>query len=276
MSTAKQVTSISAEISCSDASYTVHGHALLDGLNCVFRTGEVSVILGKNGAGKSTLLSLLTKEIEATRGKISLDGRALAEYPFSCLAKLRAVLPQMQTMPFAITVQQLVELGAEVQELPLLTKQIVEAVVEVCDVEHLLVRDVTSLSGGEQKRVQLARVMAQIWPIEKMNAGDKQPFVGRWLFLDEWTNGLDLHHQQQLVQYFRNWAEQGLGVVMVLHDLTLTAQVADQIKILKSGKLAIEGRVEEVITPVHIKQTLDLQITVIRQAGVDYPLVVLS
>lgn len=265
-----------ATVMCRNVSYQRHNKMLLQELDCTFSGGRISVILGKNGAGKSTLLSLLTKELEPTKGSIQLDQRQLADYPFSCLAKLRSVLPQMQNLPFAISVEQLIELGAEVQELPYKTQRIVAAVMRVCDVEHLQGRDVTSLSGGEQKRVQLARVLAQIWPIEKLEAGDGQAFAHRWLFLDEWTNGLDLHHQQQLVKDLRSWTKQGLGVVMVLHDLNLTAQVADHIKILRDGKLAEEGATLEVLQADAIQRTLDLQVNIVQQSDVDYPLVILN
>jgi len=265
-----------ATMVCQQVSYAIHNKTLLQNVDCVFRAAEISVILGKNGAGKSTLLALLTKEAVPTAGKVTLDERSLEDYPFSCLAKLRAVLPQMQNLPFALSVAQLIELGAEVQELPNKTSEIVNVVMSICDVEHLANRDVTTLSGGEQKRAQLARVLAQIWPIEKIEADDEMPFAHRWLFLDEWTSGLDLHHQQQLVKYFKLWSTQGLGIVMVLHDLTLTAQTADHIKILKDGQLAIEGSTHEVLKAESIQQTLDLNITVMQQAEMNYPLIVLN
>ena len=73
---------------------------------------------------------------------------------------------------------------------------------KACDVLHLANRDVIKLSGGEQKRAQLARVLAQIWPMNNIDAGLPKPFSGHWLLLDEWTNSLDLYHQQTLATLF--------------------------------------------------------------------------
>ncbi|MEA1990432.1 MAG: ATP-binding cassette domain-containing protein [Pseudomonadota bacterium] len=262
-----------SEIHCQNLTYKVQSIPLLEEINSTFNSGEISVILGKNGAGKSTWLSLLSKELEPSSGHIFLQDTELESCSFAELALQRAVLPQLQNMVFSLRVQQLVKLGAEVQQKPNHTSLITQAVMQVCDIEHLAERDVVTLSGGEQKRVQLARVLAQIWPFEALQANQTKPFAGKWLFLDEWTSSLDLHHQQLLASNFKSWAQQGLGIVMVLHDLNLTSQLADKVKILKAAKLVSEGRTKAVLTPENIFQTLELKTLAVDIDGIKQPMI---
>ena len=261
------------EIRCQNLTYKVQSNLLLEDINSTFNSGEISVILGKNGAGKSTWLSLLSKELTASSGQIFFQDTTLDSCSFAELALQRAVLPQLQNMVFSLKVKQLVKLGAEVQQQPSQADLITQTAMQVCDIEQLAERDVVTLSGGEQKRVQLARVLAQIWPIQNLETNQTKPFAGKWLFLDEWTSSLDLHHQQSLAGHFKYWVQQGLGIVMVLHDLNLTSQLADKVKILKAGKLVSEGGTKEVLTPENILQTLDLKTISVDIDGVTEPMI---
>ncbi|WP_321326292.1 ATP-binding cassette domain-containing protein [Thiomicrorhabdus sp.] len=264
-------------IHCHNLSYQVKHKSLLEAVNCQFNEGQISVILGKNGAGKSTLLSLLSKELMPTNGTIFWQNKPLQQLSYAELSEKRGVLPQLQSPAFSLSVQALVELGAEVQQgfTPMSAQQIKQValtVMKACDVLHLANRDVIKLSGGEQKRAQLARVLAQIWPMNNIDAGLPKPFLGHWLLLDEWTNSLDLYHQQTLATLFKQWAAQGLGIIMVLHDINLCAQVADQVIMLKDAKLLKQGSVEETLNPLNIKEALGLDVQVIKAEGIDHPI----
>lgn len=259
----------SSSIVCQDLSYQVAGTTLVDKINCQFEIGKISAVLGKNGAGKSTLLALLSKELEATSGDVLFAGTSLHKLTYRQLAKTRAVLPQLQSLVFSIEAQQLVQLGAEIgfseQNLKSCEdkiKQVVSQVMLACDIQSLAKRDVLTLSGGEQKRVQLARVLAQIWPLEKLNNSESIAFKNRWLLLDEWTNGLDLEHQQTLAKLFKEWSASGLGIVMVLHDINLALNLADDVKLLKNGELLLTGQPKTVFTSENIQQVLDAQVWV--------------
>lgn len=259
----------SSSIVCQDLSYQVAGTTLVDKINCQFEIGKISAVLGKNGAGKSTLLALLSKELEATSGDVLFAGTSLHKLTYRQLAQTRAVLPQLQSLVFSIEAQQLVQLGAEIgfseQNLKSCEdkiKQVVSQVMLACDIQSLAKRDVLTLSGGEQKRVQLARVLAQIWPLDKLNNNESIAFKNRWLLLDEWTNGLDLEHQQILAKLFKEWSASGLGIVMVLHDINLALNLADDVKLLKNGELLLTGQPKTVFTPENIQQVLDAQVWV--------------
>ena len=107
------------------------------------------------------------------------------------------------------------------------------AALEAMDMTQLRDRLYTHLSGGEKQRTQLARVMAQIWRGEDAGA--------RLLLLDEPTASLDLGHQQQLMQRVRDFAAQGVAVLMVLHDLNLALSFADRLLALQGGQLIADG-----------------------------------
>ncbi|WP_051145144.1 ATP-binding cassette domain-containing protein [Thiomicrorhabdus sp. Kp2] len=255
--------------------YQLKNKSLIENIDTEFNTSQINVILGKNGAGKSTLLALLSKELMPSSGVITWQDIPLNQLSYSQLAQQRAVLPQLQSLVFSFTVKQLVELGVEVQQHNCRDdmNQITHKVMQVCDVLHLANRDVVTLSGGEQKRAQLARVLAQIWPNDYFNEAVKQPFLGRWLLLDEWTNNLDLHHQQKLVKHFKSWAKKGLGIVMVLHDLNLSVQIADKVVLLNNAKLVKQGTVSEVLNVATIQEELGLKVKVVTIEGIQHPVI---
>ncbi|GAB6070996.1 heme ABC transporter ATP-binding protein [Thiomicrorhabdus hydrogeniphila] len=262
-------------IKCQKLSYQVQGKALINQLNCEFTSAKIHVVLGKNGAGKSTLLALLSKELQPIIGSVFWQNKPLAQMDYADLAQQRAVLPQLQSPAFSISVQELVELGAQVQQgiNAQQIKEISQIVMQACDVVNLAQRDVMQLSGGEQKRAQLARVLAQIWPIESFDTGLVKPFKNRWLFLDEWTNNLDLHHQQSLAHLFKQLASQGLGIIMVLHDINLCAQIADDVLILNQGQLFKQGKVTNVLTAQTIQQALNLDVQITHIEGFKHPFI---
>lgn len=261
---------------CQDLSYQVDNNSLLEQVSTKFKGGEITAILGKNGAGKSTWLSLLSGELIASSGQLFLADKAIQSFSLSALAEIRSVLPQQQKMSFSMSVEELVSLGAEVQGKPALMPEIVQQVMQACDISSFQKRDVLTLSGGELQRAQLARVLAQIWPIEEMRLNEtlSQVFKGRWLLLDEWSNGLDLHHQQLFIQLFKTWAQQGLGIIMVVHDLNLATQVADHIKVLDQGHLVLEGEPQAVLNKENVQKHLQLKISLYSREQDNYPLVI--
>ena len=251
------------------------GADLLNQVTYQFEAGKIHCILGQNGAGKSTLLNCLSHEIQPSQGHVIWHDKPLDSFSYAELATQRAVLSQSNELAFSFTVEALVSLGEEVQSRPqTVSEQVIQTVLDVCEMTHLKDRDYLTLSGGEQKRAQLARVLAQIWPTKAcaetqeeggalfstpLRGGD---FLGKWLLLDEWTAGLDIKHQQSLARYFKQWAKQGLGIIMVLHDISFAAQLADHVLILKSGKVFAEGDIPSVFTEEILSQSLEMKVRV--------------
>ena len=207
--------------------------------------GEIVAIVGPNGAGKSTLLSLLAGEKAPDSGSVTLDGRPLQDWHRAALARRRAVMPQSTSVAFAIRVRDLVALGRSPYfgtAVAAYDNEAIAAAMAEADVSHLASRSYETLSGGEKQRVQLARVLAQIWQPDR----DAAP---RFLLLDEPTASLDLAHQQATFTVMRRLAGRGTGVAVVLHDLNHVAQCADRVVVLTRGSVAAAGEVASALSP---------------------------
>ncbi len=243
---------------------------LLDDVSINLLSGTVTCLLGPNGAGKSTLLRVLSGALASSRGGVQFNGRPLDQWEPDDLARARAVLSQSTTLGFAFSVVEVVALGRSPhvrQSSAVLDRQVIEAALVAADVAHLADRRYPTLSGGEQQRVQLARVLAQLMD----GSGDVS---GRLLMLDEPTASLDLAHQQQVLAIARDFSKAGGTILAVLHDLNLAASVADHVCLLKGGHLVTSGRPEEVLIPQMIEDVFAIRTAVLDHPGQAIPLVV--
>lgn len=212
---------------------------ILHGVDFTAAPGAMTAIVGPNGSGKTTLLKALTGEYDYD-GRVDIDGADLAALPPVHLAGLRGVLPQQTRLAFPFNVLEVVRMGqlsgvdADRPDLPL------RALARV-GLTGFETRFYHELSGGEQQRVQLARVLVQVWqPVR-----DGTP---RWLFLDEPVSALDIGHQLQVMQIAADFAAGGGGVVAVMHDLNLTAMFARSVALMDGGHICIQGAPGRVLT----------------------------
>ncbi len=202
----------------------------LQDVSLTLHKGEVLGILGANGAGKSTLLHCLAG-IEDYRGEICLQGQPLSKIPERQRAQQIGFLPQSSQSAWALSVRDVISLG----RLPWGDEN-AEAVVQAADatgVTDWLERPVDRLSGGQQARVWLARVLAG------------QPQV---LLADEPVASLDLNQQQHVLRLLRDYARSGRGVMLSIHDLSLAARYCDRLCLLHEGRLLALGPVADVLT----------------------------
>ncbi|MGP1357290.1 heme ABC transporter ATP-binding protein [Roseicyclus sp.] len=212
---------------------------VLHGVGFRAEPGEVTAIVGPNGSGKTTLLRAMTQDLPYT-GQIRLDGEDIARLPGWRLAGRRAVLPQASRIAFPFTALEIVRLGQMAAAGPAPERRASEALERV-GLAGFEGRFYQELSGGEQSRVQLARVLAQVWePV-----GRDGP---RWLFLDEPVASLDIGHQLEVMDLLADYAARGGGVVAIMHDLNLTAIYADRVALLDAGRVAAQGTPAEVLT----------------------------
>ena len=213
-----------------------------DGVSLEIMPGEVHALLGENGAGKSTLLSALAGNFPIDDGQITLNGKSLGDFELTALAKSRGVLSQHADIAFPMSVESVVALG-RLPHRESLWSPLIDAVVEEhitsFDLQSLRDRMFNTLSGGEQQRVHLARVAAQLSPIDGQ----------RWLLLDEPTSALDVAQAHRLLGRVRGFCDQGIGVFWVTHDLNLAARYADKIAVLKHGQLLEAGKPIDVLRP---------------------------
>ncbi|MEQ5127071.1 heme ABC transporter ATP-binding protein [Providencia alcalifaciens] len=220
-------------------SYRINNRTLIDDISLSIQQNQMVVIIGPNGAGKSSLLKLLTGYTSPSQGECQLEGRPLPEWEPQNLAKKRAVMKQHSHLQFAFSVEDVVAMGRT----PYGSEHKQHAIDIAMEQTHctpLRHHDYRQLSGGEQQRVQLARVLAQLWQPEPTPA---------CLFLDEPTSALDLYHQQHSLRLLHQLTrERPLGVCCVLHDLNLTALYADKVYLIHQGKLVVAGTPQEVLT----------------------------
>jgi iron complex transport system ATP-binding protein len=234
---------------------------ILAAVDLEVRSGEVLALVGPNGAGKSTLLSVLSGDQRPNEGTVEVMGRAVHTYRPLELARRRAVLSQANTVSFPFRVIEIVQMGrspwmrsAELAD----DQRAVTEAIEATDITHLLGRRFTSLSGGEQARVSLARVLAQTTPI---------------VFLDEPTAALDLRHQEDVMRLARRLAADDRAVVVVVHDLSLAGAYADRIALLDHGRLDAVGTPHEVMTADRVGRVYGLDVQIHRLGASDRPIV---
>lgn len=232
-------------------SLKVKNKMLLQAVSVQIPFANVTAILGPNGAGKSTLLKCLTGILSFDSGLVKLDGQAIDSYSLSELAQRRAVLSQSVAIDFPFTAFEVVMMGRAPHTTKRSLKQddeITEQALAMVDALAMRDRDYTTLSGGEQQRVQLARVIAQLW-------GEQN----KYLFLDEPTSALDLKHQHQVLKLVRNLAvNKGMAITLVLHDLNLALRYADNVLLMKEGKLVASGNTREVLSHDNIEAVFEV------------------
>ncbi|WP_417686750.1 heme ABC transporter ATP-binding protein [Roseibium sp.] len=245
---------------------------IVDGVKLSAEAGKVHTIIGPNGSGKSTLLKAISGELRYA-GSITLAGHGIAESSTRTLANIRGVLPQHSALSFPLTVAEVVNLGI-LKHAGTLSQadrhqRILDALCLV-DLKGFETRTYQTLSGGEQQRVQLARVLCQVWePV----AAHGTP---RWLFLDEPVSSLDIKHQMQIMDVARGFARRGGGVLAIMHDLNLTGAYADTVTVLRRGKILAHGSVEDVYRDEILSAAYDYDIRVARIDGHDAPVVLAS
>lgn len=249
-----------------DVSLAYGRRTVVDRVSLTAKAGSLTVVIGPNGSGKSSLLRALTGGADHT-GDVELNGTPLAGISPEELARNRGVLAQHTALAFPLTVAEVVRLGIRRSSSMSAREthaRITEALGKV-DLEGFAPRPYHGLSGGEQQRVHLARVLCQVWdPVCEHGP--------RWLFLDEPVSSLDIHHQIMIMEVAADYARRGGGVIAVLHDLNLTALFADQVLVMKAGRLLARGEPSEVLTDAIVSEAFDhpLRVSAVPRPGMPF------
>jgi iron complex transport system ATP-binding protein len=214
---------------------------VLEGVSLSVEPGSLTALVGCNGAGKTTLLKAICGDVAVATGRVTLDGGDIHAIPPDRLAQRRAVLPQASRLAFPFTVYEVVRLGLIAGDGHARDEAArIGAALARAGLDGFGPRLYQELSGGEQQRVSLARVLCQV-----------PEAVGRsgpcYLFLDEATAGLDLKHQLSALASARGFADAGGGVLAILHDLNLAAMFADRLAVVHEGRLAALGPPAEIL-----------------------------
>jgi len=228
-------------IEIDNISVTLSGRQVVRNLSFVARPGQLTAIIGPNGSGKTTTVKAISGERKFD-GAIRFNGRDLKNMSPKELALSRAVLAQSISLGFPFLVREVLEMGVvagdtrHAQE----AERVIAWALEAVDLKGFERRVATTLSGGEQSRMHMARVLCQI--PEAVRAGR-----ANWLFLDEPVASLDIRHQIAIMKLAKAFASRGGGVIAVMHDLNLTAMFADHVVMLKDGRRHIAGTPADVL-----------------------------
>ncbi len=211
---------------------------------------NITVIIGPNGCGKSTLLKTFARLIRPSGGSILLDGKPYNSMPSKQLARIIGLLPQSPLVPEGIRVSDLIARGRYpyLETFRGMTKEdfaAVDEAMEMMGITEYSDRNVDELSGGQRQRVWIAMVLAQQTDI---------------LFLDEPTTYLDITYQVEILDLLTELnRKRHTTIVMVLHDINLSARYADHLIALRDGKLITEGTPAKVITEELIREVFRLE-----------------
>ncbi|NYT40492.1 ABC transporter ATP-binding protein [Sphingomonas sp. R-74633] len=241
------------DLSIDNLAVSLGNRRVLQGIDAVFRPGKVTAILGPNGSGKSTLVRALAGLVDADAGFVRLGGKLIGRLEPRERARAIGYLPQEASVHWNVPVESLVALGRMPHRSPFAGMSAADeaAVAEAMaatDTTDFAGRLVGELSGGERARVLLARVLA-----------------GKpgWLLADEPLAALDPAHQLGLLDSLRDLAGQGMGVVIVLHDLIQAARAADDVLLLRDGKVVAFGSASEALAHQPLRDAFGVEVMVI-------------
>jgi len=251
-----------AIIRVADLSVTYEGASALAAVNVSVAPRKITVICGANGSGKSTLLRSMARLQVPSDGNVFFEGTDINHLRRIDLARKIAVLGQTPEVPAGLTVEELVENGRHPHRRlfsrlgPDDREFIADAIGQV-GLQDLRHRHVASLSGGERQRAWVALALAQ------------NPSI---LFLDEPTNFLDIRHQSELLTLLKKLnRERQLTIVAVLHDLNQVIELADDVILMRQGRVMASGEPGVVFTKQHLREAFDFNIDITQHPVLSIP-----
>lgn len=235
-------------LACDGLCYAVASRRLLNNVGFAAQAGQLIGLIGPNGAGKSTLLKSLAGLLVPNSGQVQLSGQPLATWAPRARAKTLALLAQQEAPAWSLSVRALVALGrlphtGSLDVALARDGKLIDMALAAADVSHLAARTVDTLSGGELRRVQCARLFATVADV--------------WL-ADEPIAALDPLHQLHIMQLLKTKAETGL-VIAALHDLSLAARFCDRILLMNEGELVADGAPAAVLTEANLAKVYRIQ-----------------
>ena len=245
-----------------DVSLNLGGKQILKSVSLSFQPGCVTALLGPNGAGKSTLFSVIAGDIKPNTGKVCYAGKNIYTMSIKEKAAWRAVFMQKSEISYGYSVREVVAMSRLLRDgSPEKDKRLIDTVMRRTGVLEFAAQDARCLSGGQQARVTMARVLAQDTP---------------FLLLDEPAAALDLHYQAELLRICREEAHAGKTVVIILHDLNLACGFADEIVLMQAGTVVRHGAPEAIAESAQLERVYGERVTITHHPQSRLPVVLLA
>ncbi len=231
-----------------DVCFRYESSSVLENISFSVKPGRLLALVGPNGTGKSTLIKCIDRILKPLKGTVLIDGNDVHRMGPRALAQTFGYVPQSAASVFESSVFETVLLGRK----PYVAwkegaedREVVWQAIDALGLNALAWRSVHKLSGGERQKVFIARALAQ------------QPQI---LLLDEPTNNLDLKHQLEVLFLLKRlaWKDQ-LVVIMAIHDLTMAARFADELLLMKEGRVHGAGTAAEVLTRENIADVYEVE-----------------
>ena len=238
-------------------SYMINNKKIINDISFQIELNDFVSIVGPNGSGKSTLIKLISGDILPTGGYIEILGKEQFDWDILDLAYRRSILGQFNNLSFAFTVMDVLKMGVyplKNKTLKVNVDNVYEKLLKVFDLDDLKDQIYTTLSGGEKQRVQLARVISQIWTSNTFN--------NKLLILDEPTSFLDIKHQLSLFSFLKDLNRKGLTIVMVMHDINQAVVNSNKIMFLKEGQMIDFGSTDLVVNDSILKEVFDVNFNI--------------
>ena len=231
-----------------EVSFRIDSKLLLSNINISIQPAKIVSFIGPNGAGKTTLLRVASGALSAPG--VTLDSKPLKALTPEGRARKFAFLNQSSELNFPFKCLEVLHLG----RIPHRTsrrcnERIVEEVINSLSLDKLVDRIYTTMSGGEKQRVQIGRILCQVW----------DNIDSAFVFFDEPTAELDLAHQLRFFDTVKMLAARGASISLVLHDINLASRFSDELILLKSGKILAMGSPREVVTRANIRDAFSVQ-----------------
>ena len=239
-------------------SLLINGEKIISHLDLEIIPGEITALLGPNGAGKSTALKILAGDIQPSYGDVKYNNINLSEISIVERARLRSVMSQSQTVAFDFTTLEIIEMGwihENNESYSFSYSDALEEIINICDLHSLLFRRFNTLSGGEQKRVNFARILLQLWIPKTDN-------YSRYLLLDEPFTNLDIFHELKMLKIIKSYLSKNVGILIVLHDLNIARKLADNVTLMRDGRTIRQGPTDEVFQEDLLSKTFNTWVKV--------------
>ena len=231
---------------------------ILRNINLEIIPGEILTIIGPNGAGKSSLIKIVSGDINPSEGEVQYGNTPLSQISLEKRSILRSVLSQSQNINFDFSVREIIEMGWINTKTSISNDNYMKLLSDVsqeCFIENILNNKFKNLSGGEQKRVHLARTLFQLQNLHKFENN-------KYLILDEPLTNLDIFFEVKIMELIKKKARDGLGVLVILHDLNITQKFSDKVAILKEGELKFYGNTQSVLNSNNLSNVYGLNMKI--------------